>query len=169
MKMCKFYRFLYSILPFKTIRADLIRRHFGVCEDCRENFQLKEPLNEVKAIKAWAQGQASLWPVVEAGLQTPDKAKAEPKKTIIFHPFRIWRWVAGFITLTVLVAIGFLIQREAKKEIPSEKVLLAKSPPKVIIKRAELKGIKAKPIIYQTPTVSIILFVEDKESGGLDE
>lgn len=167
--MCKFYKFLYSVLPLKTIRAALLKRHFGVCEDCRENLQLKAPLNEVEAIKAWAQEQASLWPEIVSGLQDLEQAKGVPKNTMIFHPSRIWRWAAGFVALIVLAAIGFLIQRGAKKEGPSEKVLLAKSPPKVIIKRAELKGIKAKPIIYQTPTVSIILLVEDKESGGLNE
>ena len=167
--MCKLYRFLYFILPFKIIRSALIKKHFGVCKDCRKNIQIKEPLKEVETIKTWAHKEASLWPEIVSSLQNLKQAKGVPKKNMIFHPFRIWRWAAGFITLTVLIAIGFLIQRGAKKEIPSEKVLLAKSPPKVIVKRAELKGVKARPIIYQTPTVSIILFVEDKESGGLNE
>jgi len=167
--MCKFYRFLYSIIPFKTIRAALIKRHFGMCEDCQENLQLKAPLNEVEAIKAWAHKEASLWPEIVSGLQNLEQAKGVPKKTMIFHPSRIWYWAAGFVALTVLVAIGFLIQRGAEKEVPSEKVFLAKSPSKVIVKRAELKGVKARPIIYQTPTVSIILLIEDKESGGLNE
>jgi hypothetical protein len=167
--MCKLYRLLYSILPFKIIRSALIKRHFSVCENCQENIQIKEPLNEVEAIKTWAQKEASLWPEIVSGLQSLEQDKAALKKTIIFPPSRTWRWAVGFIALTILVAVSFLIQRGLKREVPSEEVLSAKSPPKVIVKRAELKGIKARPIIYQTPTVSIILLVEDKESGGLNE
>lgn len=167
--MCKFLRFLYSFLPFKIIRSTLIKKHFSVCEDCRENIQFKEPLKEVETIKTWAHKEASLWPDIVSGLQSLEQAKIVPKKSMIFHPSRAWRWAAAFVALTILAAVSFFLQRGLKKEVPPEEVLLAKSPPKVIVKRAELKGVKARPIIYQTPTVSIILLIEDKESGGLND
>ncbi len=167
--MCRFYRFLYSILPFKKIKSALIKKHLSVCEVCRTNIQLEKDLSEVKALRAWASKEVSLWPEIKSNLQIQERIESKPKKTLTSHPFRIWRWAVSFFVLTIVVAVSFLLQRGQKTGVPSEEVLLTESLPKVILKRAELNGKKARPIIYQTSTVSIILLVEDKEPGGIND
>lgn len=166
MRMCKFYRFMYFILPFKTIRSFLIKRHLGVCRDCRKTIQLDTPLPEVKWIKAWAQKEQSLWPEVVSGIKSLEQAKAAPKKTSTFYPLRMWRWATAFVVLTFLVIVTLVIHRGGERKASSRDVPGVQSPSKVIVKRAELKGKNARPIIFQTPTVSIIFLMEDKKNGG---
>jgi len=137
-----------------------------VCEDCRGTLQPEESLGEVNAVKAWAQKETSLWPQIKSRLLDLEHAKAAPKKTSVFYPFKIRRWATTFVALMVLVVVSFLMQKEMKRAVSSEEEPLTKSPTKVIVKRAELKGKKARPIIYQTPNVSIIYLVEDKKNGG---
>ena len=159
--MCRFYRFMYSILPFKTIRSALITIHFDACENCQEIIQSEKPLKDLEAVKSWAQEEKSLWPGILSSFKKHEHAKPVPDKTSLSRPQKIWRWAASFATLTVLVVISFFIQKELKKDVPLEDVSISKSPNKVVMKRAELKGKNAKPIIYQTSTVSIIFLVED--------
>lgn len=167
--MCRFYRFLYSILPFENFKSTLIKKHFSACEVCRANIQIEKALSEVEAIKNWARKENSLWPEIKSKLQIQSNIKTEPQKALASNPFKIWRWAASFIVVTIVIAISFLIQKGQKTDVPSDEALFAESLPKVILKRAELSGKKARPIIYQTSTVSIIFLIEDKEPGGLDE
>ncbi|MCJ7772216.1 MAG: hypothetical protein MUP22_03665 [Desulfobacterales bacterium] len=167
--MCRFYKILYFILPFKNIKSVLIKKHFSVCEVCQVNSQLKKDLSEVEALKAWASKENSVWPEIKSALQIQEVIKANPKKNLTSQPFRIWRWAASLIAVTIVVAISLLIQKGQKTDVLSDEMQLAESFPKVILKRAELNGKKARPVIYQTSTVSIIFLVEDKEPGGINE
>ncbi len=167
--MCRFYRFLYSILPFKKIKSTLIKKHFVVCEVCRTNTRLEKLPSDVEAIKTWANKENSLWPEIISSLQIQESIKIEPKKGLASPPFRIWRWAASFIAATIFVVVSFLLYKGQKRDVPSEEGLLAESLPKVILKRVELNGRKARPIIYQTSKVSIIFLVEDKKTGGIND
>ena len=167
--MCRFYRFLYSILPFKKIKSTLIKKHLSVCEACRTNTWLEKLPSDVEAIKTWADNENSLWPEISSNLQTQERIKTEPKKGLASPPLRIWRWAATFFAAAILVVVSFLLQKGQKMDVPSEEVQLVESLPKVILKRVELNGKKARPIIYQTSTVSIIFLVEDKKTGGIND
>ena len=167
--MCRFYRFLYSILPFKKIKSALIKKHLSVCEVCRTNTWLEKLPSDVEAIKTWANKENSLWPGIKSNLQIQKSIKTETQKGLASPPFRIWRWAASLVAVTIVVAISFLIQKGQKMDVPSEELLSTESLPKVILKKAELNGKKARPIIYQTSTVSIIFLVEDKKTGGIND
>lgn len=160
---------MYSILPFKTIRSALIKKHFEVCEDCQEIIQPEKPLNEVEAIKAWAQKEKSLWPEIILDFKKLKHAKPAPDKTSIFHPRKIWRWALVCLVIIVASGIGLLINENFFKEASIEETLLEEDNPRVDIEYAEIKGKKAIPYIYQTPNISYIWLSETKKSGGLNE
>lgn len=167
--MCRFYRFLYSIAPLKKIQSVLIMKHFSVCEACRESTPLEKVRGELEVIKDWANKENSIGPEIKSDLRVLKRTKVEPQKRLELRPIKVWRWTVSFITVIILASVVFLIHSSQKTNVKPEEVLSADIVPKVILKRAELRGQKARPIIYQTPKVSIIFLVEDKESGGIDD
>lgn len=163
--MCSFFKFLYWLVPVKSFQSFLIKIHFSGCNRCRKETEIDNQLKEIIAVPEWVKAEEIMWPQVKTKVYTSEKKALKTVKKYKFSLFKKWRWATAFIALTILVAISFLIQKGLKREVSSEEALLTKSPPKVIVKRAELKGKKARPIIYQTSTVSIIFLVEDKEPG----
>jgi hypothetical protein len=60
------------------------------------------------------------------------------------------------------MGLSFLIYQNFLKKPPVEKAALVNEMSRVKITFAEIKGKKAIPYVYQTPTVSFIWFEETK-------
>jgi hypothetical protein len=163
--MCKFYKFLYWMIPVKSFRSYLIKKHFAACSRCQREVEKESHLKELLAVPNWIETEKSLWPQIKQKILVPEEKviRIESKHESFFR--RKWSWaMVGFVFAGV-VGLGLLVRQSYLKRTPEERILEIDKP-RITIKHAEIKGKKAKPYIYQTPYVSFIWFAEIKNSGG---
>lgn len=164
--MCRLYKFLYEFFPFKRIQSFLIKKHFSVCSHCQQELETDKKFKEIFDDTVRVKEENSLWPEIKPKLYAPEKRILEEKRKYGFSLIRKWVWAMAGLALAIMVGLNFLIQQNFQERASAIGASLGKEKARIIIKYAEIRGKKAKPYIYQTPSVSFIWFAETKETGG---
>jgi len=147
--MCEFYKFLYWVIPVKSLQSYLIKKHFSGCSFCQkeaaEDSQLKKILALTDAIKE----EESLWPQIRSSLYAFSKEESELKEEPGFTPFKKRKWVltASFLLVVIIVSlagISYFLFLKSGFEMDSGK--LAKS---VLVESATVQGKPAKIYLFQ--------------------
>jgi hypothetical protein len=166
--MCKICRLLYRAVPIRWFRSQLVSRHFASCRSCREEFAVEESLTELAHLSEWVTSEPSLWPEIKEKLAASRPSIGLSWKQTVFPPFRIWRWAAAGAGLALLLLTIFLLlpskQRESRPTPPAQPSSSRLS--RIAVKHAEVRGKKARYLIYQTEKASFIWFDESKKTGG---
>lgn len=158
--MCNFFKFLYQLIPVKNFRSFLIKKHFSSCYRCQKEIEINNQLKEIIVIPEWIKEEKSLWPQIKPRLYTPEEKVLKIKKKYEFSFFKRWRWAMAGLALIIVMGLSLLIHQNFFK------ITSSKEKSGIEITYAEIKGKKAKPYIYQTPTMSYIWFAEAKNNGG---
>ncbi len=159
--MCKFYKFLYWLIPVKRFQSFLIRKHFSGCDRCQREIEMDNRLKEM-VIPDWIRAEESLWPQIKPRLSIPEEKTFIKEKKDGSFSFKKWHWAMAGLALVCVMGLSFLIYQNFLKKPPAEEAALVNEMSRVKITYAEIKGKKAMPYIYQTPTVSFIWFAETK-------
>lgn len=159
--MCKFYKFLYWLIPVKSFQSFLIRKHFSGCDRCQREIEMDNRLKEM-VIPDWIRAEKSLWPQIKSRLSIPEEKTHVKEKKDGFFSYKKWPWAMAGLALVCVMGSSVLIYRNFQKKLSVEKAALVNEMSRVKINYAEIKGKKAIPYIYQTPTVSFIWFAETK-------
>ena len=158
--MCKFYKLLYWLIPLKNFHSFLINKHFSGCGRCLKETEMDNRLKEV-VIPDWIKTEESLWPKIKPGLSIPEEKEPVKQKNFDLPSFKKWHWALAGLALVCVVGLCVLIHRNFLKNPPAEEASV-KEMSRIKITYAEIKGKKARPYIYQTPTGSFIWFAEIK-------
>lgn len=147
--MCKFYKFLYRLIPFKSFQSFLIKEHFSRCLLCQEETEIDIQLKEILVIPDKVKAEESLWSEIKPRLYSPGEEDSESKTKIRFFSFRKWKWAltASFLLLVVIVALTginyFLLDK------PRIEKGLKGQEKRVIVKSATIQGKPAKLYFFQ--------------------
>lgn len=163
--MCKIYKFFYKLIPLKSFKSLLIKKHFSVCSFCQKESKIDSQLKEILAPPSWIKKEESLWPQISLRLHPTEKEAPRTERKHDFSFPKKWQWAMASLVLVAAIALSLWIQQNFLKR-ASEDAPVLKGNPRVWIKQAEIKGKKAKPYIYQTTDKSFIWFSETKNSGG---
>jgi hypothetical protein len=159
--MCKFYKLLYWLIPVKSFQSFLIRKHFSGCDRCQREIEIDNRLKEM-VIPDWIRAEKSFWPQIKPRLSIPEEKTHVKENKDGFFSFKKWHWAMAGLALVCVMGSSVLIYRNFQKKLSVEKAALINEMSRVKINYAEIKGKKAIPYIYQTPTVSFIWFAETK-------
>lgn len=163
--MCKLCKFLFRLIPLKIFQSLLIKKHFSICSRCQKEVEMDNQLEKLLTLPVWIKKEENLWPKIKEDLYflERDEDLVERKKISFF--LKKCRWAAASLVLVVLIGLSLMIRFNFLKKTSREEAIV-KDNPRVLIKRSEIKGKKARPYIYQTPDISYIWFSEIKNSGG---
>lgn len=163
--MCKLYKLLYHLFPFKSLQSFLIEKHFAVCSHCQKDIEIEGQLKNILAIPSWIEKEESVWPEIKERIYSQRKESFKADKTPVLFFLKKWKWAA--VGLILVVALGLILMVQINYQRKSDEAeIFAKETPRVVIKHAKIKGKKARPYIYQTPEISFIWFSEAKNDGG---
>jgi len=156
--MCRLYEWLYALIPFRPIRARLLKSHIESCPRCREKFEPAAGLEDVAAPPAWIESEESLWPAVRDRLRLSPPAKKNPRT----RPDRLglglrWTIPAAFAGILLAGLAGFLLFRPSFD---------SNDLPRVSIVRAESGGRKAETYFYQTQQASYVWISTSPKKNG---
>lgn len=158
--MCKFFKFLYRLIPGRNFQFFLIKKHFSGCYRCQKEIEINDLLKEIIVIPEWIKAEKSLWPQIKPVLYTPEEKVLKIKRKYEVSFFKKWRWAIAGLALVIVMGLSLMVHQNFLKE------SLSKEKPRIEITYAEIKGKKAKPYIYQTPNMSFIWFAKTKDNGG---
>ncbi len=158
--MCKFITFLFDLIPIPRFRSYLIKTHLAKCSFCQKELVPDSVLEEKFKIPIWIQSEQSLWPQISDKIFTCEDLPHEHRPRAL--PFSVprWQWALVVLALVVLVGINLLIERDIGRRSIQGEISVSSTTPRIIITRAEIKGKKAKPFIYQTKERFFIWFEE---------
>jgi len=158
--MCKFFKFLYRLIPVRNFQSFLIKKHFSGCYCCQKEMEINDLLKEIIVIPDWIKAEKSIWPQIKPVLHTPEEKALKIKRKYEVSFFKKWRWAIAGLALVIVMGLSLMVHQNFIKE------SFSKEKPRIEITYAEIKGKKAKPFIYQTPNMSFIWFAKAKDNGG---
>ena len=163
--MCRFFKLLYRLFPFKTLKSFLIEKHFAVCPHCQKDTEIESQLKTMLAIPSWIEKEESMWPKIKERFSSQRKKSFKADKAPGLFLFKKWKWAAAGLVMVIAVGAVLIVYMNFQRK-PGEAEALMKETPRVVIEHAEINGKKARPYIYQTPEISYIWFSEAKNNGG---
>jgi len=157
--MCRFCRLLYRLIPGKRFQSILIKKHIAHCSQCQQEIEEAGSLiKKTSIVPNWIEATENLWPQIRQKIYAREEKALKLKRASGISLPGKWRWAIACVFLALVTGLAVLIHKNFLTRTPIEKTYSTKERPRITIKYAEIKGKKAKPCIYQTPTASFIWF-----------
>jgi hypothetical protein len=157
--MCELAKFLFALVPWKRLRAFLIRKHLGTCPACAAVPPAEEECAALVRPPDWVREEASLWPEIRKRLQEGGAAPVRTRTSRRLHvPARrlVPAAAAGLAALALLTVLVRQTGRQAA----------GAGPFRVEVISAAVQGKEARPSIFQTKNASYIWFSQASDEGG---
>lgn len=155
MRLCRFYRLIFAVIPFYFFKDWLLRHHLEICPFCQQETASDEEINQLfKQELAQMDLIISFWPKIK--LYLPQLEPKERVKISFKKPRLKTRWalITALSSLLVLLA-SFLIFQSLKEKPSTAKTFL---PESFQILRFEIQAQPSAPIIYK-PYGSNLIFI----------
>ncbi len=166
--MCKFYKFLYWLIPIKRFKSVLIRKHFANCSKCQREIEIEDRLKKILITPDKVREEGSLWPKIKLKLYTPEKVESKQGVKLSFLTIKKWQWVLAVFLVLIVTVISITYKNlpifqksvEIKKDISPLET-------RVIVEFAKVKNKPAKVYIFQSKNRKMsIIWIEPYNSTG---
>lgn len=108
MAYCRMVDFIYAVLPFRPLRAFLIRSHMESCPRCQSRL-----LSLAEAGRLFVRSDRVGMPADLWGRISSHAERANPVPEASSSPAGVgWRWAAAAATALVVAVTGFWLLRE---------------------------------------------------------
>lgn len=161
--MCKLIRFLYIMIPIHDFRAYLIQKHLAACSRCQTEWAIDKSTEESLKKSTWVTNEPSLWPQIQEKINVAELEETPARRRKTTFPLPRWQWALAGLALLIFIVINLVIDKGLVLSLSKKEVSLALKIPQVRIIDAEIRGIKARPFIYQTPENVFIWFDKTKQ------
>ncbi|MCP5105197.1 MAG: hypothetical protein GY950_17540 [bacterium] len=158
--ICKFYRFMFWLIPLKRWQSFLVETHFDGCTKCGEPVDENKIIHELVISPRRADASASLWPGVRRGILPRRQPAPAPVR-------RGWKrqWTGVVFALAVVAAllvIPFVLQKETGKNVsPGKQINRLNS--NISIRSVKLEGKHAHSYVFNsTDPEMTMVWVERK-------
>jgi hypothetical protein len=152
MSHCKMVELLYALVPLRSWRGFLIRRHMETCPRCQADLASREAVGSLLVQETGVNIGRSLWTGVESALMADSGAVNMKVRVVQLPVMRRWGWAVATAFLGVLL-MSFLLLRDFRPERVSADAV----PARFELEYVRVGGQPANAVVYKPQGSDMII------------